>query len=89
VRVAARDLGVARLARRGRMAQQVCDVILMNIRRPEPRGKGVPEIAPLVIAHVGETYSHMFPTLMVLEVVFMPNVWVVFFTTLMMTQILK
>jgi hypothetical protein len=31
----------------------------------------------------------MFPALMVLEVVFMPNVWVVFFTTLMMTQILK
>ncbi|HEV7375110.1 MAG TPA: hypothetical protein VGN95_10365 [Pyrinomonadaceae bacterium] len=61
----------------------------MNIRHPEPRGKGVPEIAPLVIAHVGETYSHMFPALMVLEVVFMLNAWVVFFTTLIMTQILK
>ena len=50
VRVTPRDLGVARLARRGRVAQQIGDVVLVNIRRPEPCGEGVPEIVKVEIA---------------------------------------
>lgn len=53
MRVAARDLGVARLARRRRVAQQVGDVVLVHVRRPEPRGEGVPEVVEVEIANPG------------------------------------
>ena len=42
VRIAAGDLGVARIARRSGVAQQVGNVILMYVRRPEPCGESVP-----------------------------------------------
>lgn len=50
MRVAARDLGVARLARRGLMAQEVGDVVLVYVRRPKSRGEGVPEVVEVEIA---------------------------------------
>lgn len=47
--VAARDLGVARLARRGRVAQKVSDVVLVYVRRPESLGEGVPKVVEVEI----------------------------------------
>ena len=50
VRVDARDLRVARLARRGRVTQEVGDIVLVYVRRPEPRSEGVPEVVEVEVA---------------------------------------
>lgn len=53
MRVAARDLGVTGLARRGRVPQEVGDVVLVDVRRPEPCGEGVPQIMEAEIGDPG------------------------------------
>ena len=53
VRVTPRDLDVTRIIRRGRVAQQVSHVVLVNIRRPESCGEGVPEIVEVGITDPG------------------------------------
>ena len=40
VRVATRDSGAARLARRGRMAQEISDIVLVYVRQPESGCEG-------------------------------------------------
>ena len=59
VRVTPRDLCVARLTRRGRVAQQVSNVVLVNLRRPESCGEGVPEIVKVEITELGEKSSKL------------------------------
>src|SRR2546423_15288957 len=44
MRVTPCDLGVARLARRRRVAKKDGDVVLVHVRRPEPRGKDMTEV---------------------------------------------